>query len=62
LIVLKAFASRPKDWIDIEGVIIRQTGKLDWTYIRLHLAPLAELKEAPEIMEELERRRLEFEQ
>ena len=62
LVVLKAFAARTKDWLDVEGIIIRQTGKLDWSYIRGQLQPLAELKEAPEIMEELERRRLEFEQ
>jgi hypothetical protein len=30
LIVLKAFASRPRDWIHVEGIIVRQTGKLDW--------------------------------
>jgi hypothetical protein len=62
LVVLKAFAARTKDWLDVEGIIIRQTGKLDWSYIRGQLQPLAELKEAPEIMEELELRRLEFEQ
>ncbi|MBM3891755.1 MAG: nucleotidyl transferase AbiEii/AbiGii toxin family protein [Verrucomicrobia bacterium] len=61
LIVMKAFAARPKDWLDVEGVIIRQTGKLDWTYIRRHLKPLVELKGAPELMAELERRRTEFE-
>ena len=33
LLVLKAFAAA-KDWLDVEGVIIRQTGKLDWSYIR----------------------------
>jgi hypothetical protein len=47
--------------MDVEGVIIRQAGKLDWPYIRRHLAPLAELKGTPGIMDELERRRLEFE-
>jgi hypothetical protein len=61
LIVLKAFAARPKDWLDIEGVIIRQTGRIDWTYIRRQLLPLVELKEAPEIMDELERRRRDCE-
>jgi hypothetical protein len=61
LVVLKAFAARAKDWLDVEGIIVRQTGKLDWPYIRGQLQPLAELKEAPEIMDELERRRLEFE-
>ena len=58
---MKAFAARAKDWLDVEGIIIRQAGKLDWTYIRDQLQPLAELKEAPGIMEELERRRVEFE-
>ena len=59
---MKAFAARTKDWLDVEGVIIRQAGKLDWAYIRGQLQPLAELKEAPEIVEELERRRVECEQ
>jgi len=62
LVVMKAFADRPKDWLDVEGIIIRQTGKLDWAYIRGQLRPLVELKEAPEILNELERRRVEFEQ
>lgn len=61
LVVMKAFAARGKDWMDVEGVIIRQTGKLDWTYVRRQLAPLVELKGEPEIMAELERRRQEFE-
>ena len=61
LVVMKAFAARAKDWIDVEGIIVRQTGKLDWSYVRQHLKPLAELKDAPEILNELERRRLEFE-
>ena len=34
LIVLKAFAGRSQDWVDVERIIVRQTGKLDWTYIR----------------------------
>jgi hypothetical protein len=58
---MKAFAGRPKDWLDVEGVIIRQTGKLDWSYIRRQLAPLTELKDAPEILDELDKRRVEFE-
>ena len=61
LIVMKAFAARTRDWLDVEGIIIRQTGKLDWTYIRRQLQPLVELKEAPDITEELEKRRVEFE-
>jgi Nucleotidyl transferase AbiEii toxin, Type IV TA system len=62
LIVLKAFAGRSQDWADVEQVIVRQTGKLDWKHIDQHLRPLAELKGEPEILEQLARRRLEFEQ
>jgi hypothetical protein len=61
LIVMKAFASRSRDWADIEGVIVRQTGKLDWNHIWVQLTPLAELKGEPGILTELERRRVEFE-
>ena len=62
LIVLKAFAGRSQDWVDVERTIVRQTGKLDWKYIREQLRPLAELKDAPEILDQLEARRIEFEQ
>lgn len=62
LIVLKAFAGRGQDWVDVERIIVRQTGKLDWGYIWEQLRPLAELKGAPEILNQLEHRREEFEQ
>jgi hypothetical protein len=61
LIVLKAFADRPKDWVDVDGIIIRQATRLDWDYVRSQLAPLAELKDAPEILQRLEQRRLALE-
>lgn len=54
LIVLKAFADRPQDWLDIEGVLIRQEKFLDWDYIHRQLRPLCELKEAPEIAARLD--------
>ena len=60
LIVLKAFADRPKDWVDVDGIIIRQSSRIDWTYVRAQLAPLAELKEAPEILDHLDERRIEL--
>ena len=62
LIVLKSFAGRSQDWVDVERIIVRQTGRLDWDYIREQLAPLAELKETPEILDRLERCKQEFEQ
>ncbi|MEQ1898073.1 MAG: nucleotidyl transferase AbiEii/AbiGii toxin family protein [Vicinamibacterales bacterium] len=61
LLVLKAFADRPKDWVDIEGVLLRQQGRIDWAYVRAQLAPLAELKDAPEVLQQLERRRMALE-
>ena len=61
LVVLKAFAARSRDWIDVEGIIVRHAGQLDWAYIDEHLSPLAALKEAPEILTELAQRRAEFE-
>ena len=60
LIVLKAFPSRPKDWVDVDGMLIRQAGRLDWNYVRRQLTPLAELKEAPEILTTLDANRREF--
>ena len=57
LIVMKAFASRPKDWVDLEGILIRQGEWLDWRYIDAQLRPLAELKDEPEILERLVRMR-----
>ena len=53
LIVHKAFADRPLDWIDIEGVIMRQGAALRTRQILAELQPLAELKEQPEIVERL---------
>lgn len=53
LIVYKAFANRPRDWIDIEGIVIRQQGNLDWQYIDEQLTPLVMLKEQPEILDKL---------
>jgi hypothetical protein len=47
--------------LDVERIIVRQTGKLDWNYIREQLQPLAELKKAAEILDQPEARRVEFE-
>lgn len=55
LIILKAFADRPKDWIDIESIIIRQIKNLNKKYIISRLAPLCELKESPHIINQLEK-------
>lgn len=59
LVVMKAFADRPRDWSDVEGILVRQGSKLDWEYVRKQLGPLSELKEAPHIMDRLEQLREE---
>lgn len=48
LIVLKAFANRMQDWLDIEGVIVRQGSILDRSLVLDELGPLLELKEDPQ--------------
>lgn len=48
LVVFKAFAGREKDWLDIEGIALRQHGRLDERLIWCELTPLFDLKEAPE--------------
>jgi hypothetical protein len=55
LIVLKLFAFRSRDVLDVETVAVRQRGELDWNYVHTHLQELSELKEQPEIIETLDR-------
>ncbi|MEE4354903.1 MAG: nucleotidyl transferase AbiEii/AbiGii toxin family protein [Desulfococcaceae bacterium] len=55
LIVLKAFADRPKDWNDVETIAMRQDSNLDIEYITEQLTPLCDLKESPEIIEKLKK-------
>lgn len=45
LVVLKAVADRAQDWLDVEGIIVRQGRTLDRTLIREELMALLELKE-----------------
>jgi len=45
LVVLKVFAGRGKDWLDVEGIVLRQGSKLDRTLVWRELEPLLELKE-----------------
>ena len=57
LVVMKSFASRERDWLDVETVLIRQAGRLNWKQIMAELKPLSELKEAPDIPARLEKLR-----
>lgn len=54
LVVLKAFAGRPRDWADVEGIVSRQSGALDWTQIENELALLCEATESFDILRRLE--------
>lgn len=53
LVVLKSFADRPRDWADVETIVVRQQERLDWRYTLEQLRPLCQIKEAPEIIERL---------
>jgi hypothetical protein len=53
LVVLKAFANRAKDWMDIEGIILRQRSILDRPQILDLLTPLCDLREDPGILSRL---------
>ena len=55
LIVHKAFAARDKDWLDIEGIVTRQGGRLDRTVIWNELLPLLELRDDASIEPRLRR-------
>ena len=61
MVVLKSFAGRDRDWLDVEGILARQGPKLDWGYIRRELVPLCELKNSPENVERLQRLRKNIE-
>jgi hypothetical protein len=45
LVVLKVFAGREKDWLDVEGVVVRQGDRLGTSLVLRELGPLLELKE-----------------
>jgi hypothetical protein len=56
LVVLKAFADRPRDWEDVQGIVVRQES-LDWDYIGAQIQPLAEAKQSPHILDRLSQMR-----
>ena len=44
LVVFKAHAGRDRDWLDVEGIIVRQGDALDVDTVWRELIPLLELK------------------
>lgn len=57
LVVLKVFAGRSRDWADVETILARQRGKMDWAFILRELRPLCDLKGAPQLVDQLARLR-----
>jgi len=60
LLVLKAFAARDQDWVDVRGIITRQGDRLDWNYVLAELAILSEVKEDTDSLGRLETIRQEL--
>lgn len=61
LVIYKAISERAKDWLDIEGILLRQGAKLDQEYIIGWLKQFAEALERPEIVTRYESLRVRFE-
>lgn len=55
LVVLKAFADRPQDWLDVEGILVRQGRALDRQLIERELTPLLDMKEDMQPLDTLRR-------
>jgi hypothetical protein len=53
LVVHKAFAGRGRDWDDLESILIRQHGALDYRQIHEELLPLLDLRGDPGALDKL---------
>lgn len=56
LLVYKVFAAREKDWLDVDGILARQWGKLNLDLVLGELTPLLQLQERPESLTRLEQK------
>jgi hypothetical protein len=54
LIVYKVFAGRPRDWLDVDGIIAKSGTRIDWGIVRSDLHELLALKEDSESLPRLE--------
>ena len=61
LVILKSFAGRGQDWVDVEYVLVRQRRVLDWRLIERELAPLLDLSGKPENLDTLRKLRRKIE-
>lgn len=55
LVVLKSMAGRPQDWLDVEGILVRQAASLDVGLIRRELEVFAGFTESDTMLAEFER-------
>jgi predicted nucleotidyltransferase len=55
LIIHKAIADRPKDWLDIEKILLRQSARLDVEYVRSWLTQFADALEKPALSAQFNR-------
>ena len=62
LVVMKAFAGRDHDWLDIKGILIRQGDVLNWDCIVQELTEVAEYKPNIDMTGRLEQLRCEMKQ
>jgi len=53
LIILKAFADRPRDWADVETIVARQQARLDWNSIFEQLEPLCQIRPDTQVLDHL---------
>jgi hypothetical protein len=53
LVILKTFAGRPQDWIDVRSILVRTGNQLDWKLIQGELEYLLDLKEELQSLDEL---------
>lgn len=45
MVVLKAFAARDQDWVDVKGIVEKQIDRLSWDYVFRELTTLCNIKE-----------------
>jgi hypothetical protein len=60
LLVFKSFSGRPQDWVDVEGILIRQRGEIGWPAVESNLAALCDLTESTDPLERLQELRCRY--
>jgi len=54
LLIMKSFADRPQDWVDVESILERHRKHLDIAYIKSNLLALCNVKGEPSILNRLD--------